>query len=562
MKIEIHHFNFKLTPVRVFLYYSIFVSPLLLILKGLGFVSDDFELLRSALRNPFPALSTWGLMQTLYYRPLIILSFYLNFVISKYQPFFYYLLNFFVHVCCSFLIFLLVSEVLIIIGRSNATTKAFLWGLLFLVLPQNLLNVLWISGRTDLICALFSFLSVYLLLRFIRSKGKINFIFSLLLCVLTYMSKETAVLINFYVVFILIIFRLNRVKLNFLKIVLPYISIAVIYLFFRVYFLHFGSFFYHDSYLGFPLLTFKFYIYGLWSIYSPVGVLDSIYFYLKSPIIFFLIVCSLVALVIQLLFTIKKNSSFNNIATVIITTFALFLTLFIYYSSFPQMRLMYMHYPILILGFSSVEFHYYKVSFNIKTLISIPLIVLLALGNYLIVRRALVTKNYYDNLESILPSYSNYMSVRKIYFLTPLVRISESGTDPYIGLLACYKYQLNFRNKYPKFEKVGYYEGYTLSNIGDSIAYETNEDSIYINIKNEVGIVPFPSKKFRDSTVSYPDFNIIPLHYHHYRYGFASSVLIKLKKSAFSDKDEIIYCENGKLRLTSFKSFMMEHERK
>ena len=549
---------FTLNKSKVLFYYLILFSPILFLLKNLSFVSDDYLLIKSAINNVCPLINTWGFKNTGYYRPVVIFSFYLNYVISKYQPFLYYLFNFFIHVINSFLLVLVLREFLDLLNKRNALTISFWGGVIFLILPQNILNVLWISGRTDLICGFFSFLSLYLIVKFIKSNKNIFLIFSLISCILAYMSKETAIIINLYIVFIFIIFRLNKIKFDYKKIVIPYFCITALYLIFHTSLFQLPQLFKRDIYGIVPLLSPKFYIYGLWDLFIPISILDLIYFFSESSFIFYLIIFLLLTQAIILSFFVKKYLNSYKKKILLLSLFVLLSSFFIYYSYFPQMRLLYMHYAIFLLGAFSINFQK-EFRICIKLSIFIPIALFIIYGNYLVIYRTISVDKYYKQLIRILPPYNQYKEKKKIYFLTPLARVSESLSDPSIEAVASIKYKIELKKKYSKFCKLAFYEGYSLSNIGNYIEYTTKKNSIYVNIRNKDGIVPIPSKKF-NNTMVYDDVRVKFIEFQRYRPGFASKVVVEFKNSSALDSCQIIYFKKGELKLNNLKQFLRIYE--
>ncbi len=95
-----------------------------------------------------------------YYRPLTTLSYYLTWLAVGAEPLAYHLGNLVLHA--------LVSLLVLVTGRELAPTRPALGvvaGLLFAVHPVHAENVAWISGRTDLLAALFLLAAILALLR-------------------------------------------------------------------------------------------------------------------------------------------------------------------------------------------------------------------------------------------------------------------------------------------------------------------------------------------------------------------------------------------------------------
>src|ERR1035438_9652783 len=138
--------NISINRTSAYLILSLAALSLLPLLYSFGFVADDHYLIYSSIKNHFPINSDWTEYNAHYFRPLIILSFYINYLLSGSNPFFYYFFNLIVHLLNSFIIYNIFLQ---LEPQENVTQNhnlIFSISLLFFVLPQNLQNVFWISG--------------------------------------------------------------------------------------------------------------------------------------------------------------------------------------------------------------------------------------------------------------------------------------------------------------------------------------------------------------------------------------------------------------------------------
>jgi tetratricopeptide (TPR) repeat protein len=129
---------------------------------------------------------------THYYRPLVMLSFIIDKAIWGNSPFGFHLTVVLFHVLNTILIFWLAR---ILLRRFQyGDIGAFLSSLVFAVHPIHTESVVWIAGRSDVMAALFFFLSLILYLKFKeRSKLKAQFlILSALIFLLACLAKETS----------------------------------------------------------------------------------------------------------------------------------------------------------------------------------------------------------------------------------------------------------------------------------------------------------------------------------------------------------------------------------
>ena len=160
------------------------------IASGISLLDDDWGHLKLASKGVVFALTTgWeGLIgQGGYYRPAVVLSFYLDYLIGGYAPAIYHIHNITIHAGCAYLVFLF--------ARCLSIDSAVAWGaaLLFFVLPIHTDSVFWIVGRTDLLCALF-YLSALILFYKYMQRGSTGALLGLAVCsALAFLSKEMAV---------------------------------------------------------------------------------------------------------------------------------------------------------------------------------------------------------------------------------------------------------------------------------------------------------------------------------------------------------------------------------
>ena len=175
------------------------LAAFVLYLPGLGggYVWDDHllieqnPLLRSAaglgraLLGDFWSASS-GAHSSGLWRPLITLSYGVDGALSHWTPGWFHAMNALAHALASALVTALA------LGAGSPALVAGLAGLLFAALPAHLESVAWISGRTDVYCAVF-FLLALLLDRRARAAGRAwPGIAPLLALALALLSKETA----------------------------------------------------------------------------------------------------------------------------------------------------------------------------------------------------------------------------------------------------------------------------------------------------------------------------------------------------------------------------------
>jgi tetratricopeptide (TPR) repeat protein len=204
-----------------------------------GFVWDDEDLI---VKNPkitsFDHPSNFFKIEPFYrnyFRPIISISFALDYQIWKLNPFGYHLSN---------LIFHLISVMLIyfVFLRFLPRISAFLVALIFGIHPIHTEAVTWISGRSDVLCVLFYLTSILCFLNFwdTRSKRNSGFLYflSCLFFFCALLSKEMAatlpLILAAWIFFFSNEFDLNKQKPKNKSIyIIPFFIILLIYLVWR-----------------------------------------------------------------------------------------------------------------------------------------------------------------------------------------------------------------------------------------------------------------------------------------------------------------------------------------
>jgi tetratricopeptide (TPR) repeat protein len=163
-----------------------------------------------------------------YYRPLISLSYLVDYTLWSKNPFGFHLTNLLFHLLDGIIIFFLG-----LIFLKNKEASLFT-SIIFITHPIHTESVTWISGRTDLICGSFYFLSFYFYTRFISNDNKINLFYflSLLVFSLAMFSKEMAITLPLIILIYGFYFKtrfLNKISfwLLFYLIILGYFILRI-----------------------------------------------------------------------------------------------------------------------------------------------------------------------------------------------------------------------------------------------------------------------------------------------------------------------------------------------
>lgn len=180
--------------------------------------------------------------QDSFYRPLILLSYALDYKLWSSNPAGFHLTNLSFHIFSAILIYL------IFLSLHFRKSITFLTSILFLIHPLQTEAVTYIAGRTDLQVTFFALLSIYLFIKIFSIPRKKNFylILSFASFIAALLSKEYAVVIPLLLTLIYFVFiktNFNRVNIKniFLK-TLPFFITSAIYVALRFSVLKFGEF--------------------------------------------------------------------------------------------------------------------------------------------------------------------------------------------------------------------------------------------------------------------------------------------------------------------------------
>ncbi len=193
-----------------------------------------------------------------YYRPILTLSFALNFLISKFNPFGYHLVNILLHFCAGYLLYVFLAS----LGIKNSVS--FFSSLLFLIHPIHGQTVSYISGRADSLAAIFVLSSLLFYLR-----GR-SLYFSIGFFILGLLSREIAAVLPLIIIILERIYRRAREGVG--KKVLPFFLALTGYLSLRFTLLDFSG--------GNPILGKKGFA------WFEVGFFTRFYLFLKSLVIY------------------------------------------------------------------------------------------------------------------------------------------------------------------------------------------------------------------------------------------------------------------------------------
>ena len=150
------------------------------ILENSGYNKDMHNILHSFHRGVFSEENDT------YYRPILLISYILEYPLHAQNPQGYHLVNLLLHIACCFLVLKLLQQLL------KNHLHAFFLTMIFAVHPVLSQAVVWIPGRNDTLLMLFlaSFFISYL--QFIERKKPLYYILQLLFLGLALFTKESA----------------------------------------------------------------------------------------------------------------------------------------------------------------------------------------------------------------------------------------------------------------------------------------------------------------------------------------------------------------------------------
>jgi protein O-mannosyl-transferase len=163
------------------------------------------------------------------YTPVTFLSYAIDYKVFGLNPYFFKLTSLLIHLLNIILVYVVSVKLL---GKRN---PALLMTLLFAVHPMNVDSVSWISGRSNLLSALFFLLSLIFYLNYMQKERTVHLLLSILLFVFSLLSKSTGVMFPFT---LLLIDYLQRRKFTVRLVLgkLPYFVISAIIGLITIYF--------------------------------------------------------------------------------------------------------------------------------------------------------------------------------------------------------------------------------------------------------------------------------------------------------------------------------------
>jgi len=169
------------------------------------------------------------------YHPLTMLSYAMEYAVTGESPFLYHFTNVIFHLLNTTLVFIFVRKLFLMLDRpilKNANLYIpVISALLFGLHPLHVESVSWVSERKDVLYTFFFLLASIKYLQFVSSKSKLHYTVTLLLFLLSILSKGMAV--SFSVTIVAIDFVLKR-DLFSKKVLIEKIPFFILSIFFGI----------------------------------------------------------------------------------------------------------------------------------------------------------------------------------------------------------------------------------------------------------------------------------------------------------------------------------------
>jgi tetratricopeptide (TPR) repeat protein len=163
-----------------------------------------------------------------YYRPLMSVSLFLDTLISGNLPWFFHLMNVFLHILAACLLFTLLKKL-----KSQPPLAGFL-SLLFLFHPALVQAVAWIPGRNDSLLAIFVLAAFIYFLKFLEAPRLSSYLAGLLFFALALFTKETAIVLPILAGFYYLLISEKKISVtDKWSFVIGTSAIILIWIFFR-----------------------------------------------------------------------------------------------------------------------------------------------------------------------------------------------------------------------------------------------------------------------------------------------------------------------------------------
>ncbi len=240
------------------------------------FLSDDFynfSISQAKNLKQFANFFTFKNKELPFYRPLPLQSFYFlaNKILST-HAYFYHLTSFAFYLGSIYLCYHIIS---LLTRRKSVSILA---TLIYTFSSHHILRVAWITQIQENMLAFFAMSSIWFFIQYLKKEKNINLIISFIALILSFLSKETAIIIPFLLLILFFFFKQKKKKYSkdiYLYFLLSFI-LLITYLYLRIIVMGTpGGYVYQVSLSLSKLLNNTFW-YSLWSLNVAESFVDFI----------------------------------------------------------------------------------------------------------------------------------------------------------------------------------------------------------------------------------------------------------------------------------------------
>lgn len=499
-----------------------------------GFISDDFFILNSIANLPLPMAKDWTNGDIQMFRPFISLSYSLTYHIFKNFHYIYYLQNIVIHFLNSLLVFKISCFLFDYLNVLKSKNKSYIVTFMFLISSAALSNIYWIPGRTDIFVTFFGLLYIFLIIKNPLEHRYHYFILSGLSLTLGFMSKETILVFIYYSVFLIhFLYRKHELREQ-IFLFSPMFLFTLSYFFYRYIIFSGNPFGTSPDNFEFSLnyIT-KILIYDILSLFIPIDALDLFALYQSYFLVFMIIIAVILIIALVFFLNLLQLKNKNNRTLFVSMFFILVSSTFVYfYNSYPQLRLMYAHIPLLFILIFIIDSHLDSTRYFAIIIIYF----LLQIVSISFVLNSFINiTDYYAELENRIIENKQFEKQHNV-MLTSLGRVGLRWVDPNINYSSYYWINKKIGGKYGNFSSAVFYETSSFNQLYELKYKRVDSTTIDIFTKNHFdGLTYMPARKFKSlkDTITLDEgcLKIIPLEFQKNRYGLATKCRIIFKKT-------------------------------
>ncbi|MEN6520777.1 MAG: tetratricopeptide repeat protein [Armatimonadota bacterium] len=162
-------------------------------------------------------------MKSNYYRPVVTVSYMINYAMSGQRPTAYRVTNLLFHIIVTLLVFVLGMRLM------KNTKAALLAGLIFAVHPAHTESVAWIAGRTDLLAAVFALSAMIAYDKYLTDGNRRWYAAAAVFLLMGLLSKEVVIVVPL-MMFVLDSFLRKHSRRRAIVRIIPLLAVTAVYL--------------------------------------------------------------------------------------------------------------------------------------------------------------------------------------------------------------------------------------------------------------------------------------------------------------------------------------------